>query len=384
MRLGRAWGAACVLAAAVPGAAAPPLHRSEVDIHVTAVVDAMTRGDSSLALSKVEGMLRRWPDFRLAHLLRGDLLRIRAGGLGSIGGGRVVGEDLEGFLAEIRSRLEPAPTGAFPEQLVRIPGRTECVLAADLGRGRLYVFRRRGGDFELSGDLYIVSGREGAGKTREGDERTPIGVYSIVGHIPEKRLPEFYGAGALTLDYPNEWDQRRGRTGSGIWIHGTPRETLVRPPRSSRGCLALANEDFLWLAKQVRPGKTVVLIDRALSWNRSEQWQRSRDRLLEAVGRTRSRPETAGLEVVLYPDENGLAMVRGGGRHNGRRRVEFWWLQDGRWSPEAAGRIASRNAPGGSGGVAAMAGAQPVADQTRRQVGVLMRSREDSGVPPNR
>ena len=218
MRLGRAWGAACVLAAAVPGAAAPPLHRSEVDIHVTAVVDAMTRGDSSLALSRVEGMLRRWPDFRLAHLLRGDLLRIRAGGLGSIGGGRVVGEDLEGFLAEIRSRLEPAPTGAFPEQLVRIPGRTECVLAANLGRGRLYVFRRRGGDFELSGDLYIVSGREGAGKTREGDERTPIGVYSIVGHIPEKRLPEFYGASATPVGSPRARPSRgecRRRPGEG-------------------------------------------------------------------------------------------------------------------------------------------------------------------------
>ena len=32
------------------------------------------------------------------------------------------------------------------------------------------------------------------------------------------------GDGAFPLNYPNEWDRRLNKTGSGIWLHGTPLE----------------------------------------------------------------------------------------------------------------------------------------------------------------
>ena len=98
-------------------------------------------------------------------------------------------------------------------------------------------------------DFYISLGRNGVEKQREGDQKTPIGVYTL---LPMKdKLPEFYGPGAYPLTYPNEWDKVNGRSGHGIWLHGTPAETYARPPWATDGCVVLTNEDLAKL-RQVR------------------------------------------------------------------------------------------------------------------------------------
>jgi len=68
-------------------------------------------------------------------------------------------------------------------------------------------------------------------KVAEGDMRTPLGVYFIGSNLDPKSLKDFYGAGALTLNYPNPYDLRRGKTGSGIWVHGTPPSSTRARPR---------------------------------------------------------------------------------------------------------------------------------------------------------
>jgi hypothetical protein len=39
-------------------------------------------------------------------------------------------------------------------------------------------------------------------------------------------------------------DARRGKTGSGIWLHGTPPDQFVRAPKATDGCVVLANPDL--------------------------------------------------------------------------------------------------------------------------------------------
>jgi murein L,D-transpeptidase YafK len=108
-------------------------------------------------------------------------------------------------------------------------------------------------------------GKNGVIKQTEGDKRTPIGVYFARTKLNQP-LPDFYGEGAYPLNYPNEWDRQNNRKGSGIWLHGTPRDTFSRPPRASDGCVVLANEDLKALAPILEAGKTPVVIVNNLEW----------------------------------------------------------------------------------------------------------------------
>lgn len=82
----------------------------------------------------------------------------------------------------------------------------------------------------LSEDYYISVGKGGGDKRREGDEKTPIVVYRVSSYLPGSSLPDMYGPGAFPIDYPNPWDRKLGRTGSGIWLHGTESERFSRAP----------------------------------------------------------------------------------------------------------------------------------------------------------
>src|SRR5207247_1818032 len=85
--------------------------------------------------------------------------------------------------------------------------------AIEANRSRLYVFGNDQGRPRLVADFYVTLGKNGVEKTREGDQKTPIGVYHVTGNLPRSKLTDFYGAGAFPINYPNEWDRRRGRKG---------------------------------------------------------------------------------------------------------------------------------------------------------------------------
>ena len=114
----------------------------------------------------------------------------------------------------------------------------------DSRRSRLYVFANAHGRPQLIADYYVTLGKNGIEKTREGDQKTPIGVYHVTANLPRKKLTDFYGAGAFPINYPNEWDERQGRNGHGIWLHGMPSRRL-QP--------AAARERRLHRARQRRP-----------------------------------------------------------------------------------------------------------------------------------
>jgi cyclophilin family peptidyl-prolyl cis-trans isomerase len=92
----------------------------------------------------------------------------------------------------------------------------------DASRSRLYLFENTPQGLRLVADYYASVGKLGIEKSVEGDQRTPLGVYFITSRLDPATLRDFYGAGALPLNYPNPLDQLRGKTGSGIWLHGTP------------------------------------------------------------------------------------------------------------------------------------------------------------------
>ena len=84
--------------------------------------------------------------------------------------------------------------------------------------------------------------------------------------MPREQLADFYGTAAFPLNYPNEWDKRRRRTGSGIWLHGVPSDTFSRAPQASDGCVVLTNQDLDAIGRHVQVGLTPVIISNGIEW----------------------------------------------------------------------------------------------------------------------
>ena len=118
----------------------------------------------------------------------------------------------------------------------------------------------------LIADYYISVGKSGIDKVVEGDARTPLGVYFITSNLDPKSLRDFYGSGALPINYPNVLDSKRGKTGRGIWLHGTPPNQFSRAPLASDGCVVLANPDLERLIRTVEVRTTPVVISQRLEW----------------------------------------------------------------------------------------------------------------------
>ena len=218
------------------------------------------------ALAKADKLVEAYPKFRLGHLVRGDILMMHAHPVSTFGAAPNGAPEnkLQELRSEAMARLKmlhqvPDP-GLYPRAFTQLREDHKYVVLVDARQSRLFVYRNRGGKLGLINHYYISQGKLGVHKTREGDQKTPIGIYRITGRIPQAKLPDFYGTGALPLNYPNDWDKVNNRGGSGIWFHGMPSESFSRPPLASDGCVALTNPDMTELATTLDVYKTLVLI----------------------------------------------------------------------------------------------------------------------------
>lgn len=374
----------------VQGMSSPHSPKAHPEERLVAALDRFAEGQTIAALDELETLVQEQPNFRLAQLIYGDLLKTRAGDTDAL---KLTSRNrrLKALIQEARVRWEqrrmgPAPD-AVPNVLLRMAIWEERVVLVDLKASRLYLLWSVAGRPRVIEDYYIGIGKAGIGKRREGDRRTPVGVYRITEYLNQNRLKDMYdedaalyGIGALPVSYPNLHDRLLGRTGSGIWLHGVPDDTYVRPPRSSRGCVTMANDDFVNLLKQVAPGYTLVIFSDSVQWLAVEeakarekeilaamrQWQIDwRDAhsdtfidhysddfsnekvdfptFLELQHRTRaergkSRVEIDNLSVMEYPGEDDTMLVTFRqttvtGNIRGHIRKQQYWRKevDGRW-----------------------------------------------------
>ena len=107
------------------------------------------------------------------------------------------------------------------------------------------------------------TGKNLGGKQVEGDAKTPEGIYFITKIAINPGPSETYGTVALPLDYPNILDQKSGRNGTNIWIHGTTKPLL---PFQSNGCVVLRDADIRRLVDYVQLYKTPVIISESIKW----------------------------------------------------------------------------------------------------------------------
>lgn len=290
---------------AIPFRASPQSAPALPDAALSGVFEAIEQNKLDLALTRVEAIVKQQPNFRLAHLIRGDLLLARARPLESFGNvaktvAREKVDDLHAeALARIKAMRHRPPSERLPRYVLQLDSEQKHAFVVDSTRSRLYVFANDGGRPSLVADYYVTLGKRGVEKTRSGDQKTPIGVYHVTGNFPKRKLTDFYGAGAFPINYPNEWDRRLGRNGYGIWLHGTPSDTYSRPPRASDGCIVLANPDLESVGRYVQVGVTPVIIADEIEWSDSDALEAERQSLLETVEAWRSDWESLDTERYL-------------------------------------------------------------------------------------
>jgi len=230
----------------------------------------ISEGNTQQALNTIDQLIAAVPNFKLAYLVRGDLLMAQGKHLLAFGGAdSLPNEGVKDLQEEARVRIERYLAEKIqdkqPNLLLAPNTQQKHLIVVDTSKSRLFLYQNQGDKLKYMADYYITVGKNGVIKQSEGDKRTPIGVYFARGKLNQS-LPDFYGEGAYPLNYPNEWDKQNNRKGSGIWLHGTPRDTFSRPPRASDGCVVLANEDLKALAPVLQSGKTPVIIVNKLEW----------------------------------------------------------------------------------------------------------------------
>jgi murein L,D-transpeptidase YafK len=343
------------------------------------------QGKHDLALRRVSKLVEAYPKFRLGHLIKGDLLLARTQPLTRFGqGGSKTAEDRVADLrAEAVVRLQgyrtKPPENFVPRYLTQMADGQKYALVVDTQKSRLYVYQNQQGTPRFVADYYVTQGKLGSDKFREGDKKTPIGVYHVTADLPRNKLADLYGSGAFPLNYPNEWDKRQGRGGSGIWLHGTMSDTFSRPPRASDGCVVLPNKDLDAIAGKLQVGLTPVIISESVEWLSLDDWHSERSALQKVIAEWRSdwesrdvdryarhysrkfeaneqdfdawmdqkRRVNAGKEWIKI-DTRNLSMLRNPGKDdyvvttfdqdyqsnnlkNVMRKRQYWVKEDGRW-----------------------------------------------------
>ena len=273
-------------------------------------------GKTREALAKAERLVLDQPNFQLAQLVYGDLLTARSQAVQNLSDAAAsVSPGAAPNLAELRHEShmrikalrERPPPGTLPSQFLALSARNKHAIAVDASRSRLYLFENTAAGLKLVADYYISVGKSGIEKSAEGDLRTPLGVYFITSNLARKSLKNFYGSGALPINYPNVLDSKRGKTGSGIWLHGTPPNQFSRAPQATDGCVVLANPDLERIIRTVEVRTTPVVISQKLDWVRPQSTQAESKPFEDALTAWRDAKSSGNIDQLLSfytPDFN--------------------------------------------------------------------------------
>ncbi len=269
---------AAVASAAPAWIAAKP----DPDMLLIEIYKDLSSNNLRQAQIKADKLVEIYPNFRLGHLIRGDLLLMHARAVKTFGAAKDAPPDKlkdlrEEAIARLNALHERPDPNLVPRSVLQLRNDQKHVLVVDTKRSRLYVYQNQGNQLKLLTDYYVSQGKLGANKLKEGDQKTPIGIYYITGRLSKTRLPDFYGSGALPINYPNEWDKINGRNGSGIWLHGTSSDSFSRPPLASDGCVVLNNQDLQQLFSSVEIGKTPVVISEQVEFINKKKWDAERN-----------------------------------------------------------------------------------------------------------
>ena len=146
----------------------------------------------------------------------------------------------------------PKPVASMP----RPEGNFNYLLAVDKVRGELLVLKESEKSYIIANRFKSIFGSKLGDKMKTGDLKTPEGLYYIVSIKEDDDLPARYGPRAYVLDYPNTLDRKNGKSGYGIWIHGSGLGEKIEP---TEGCVEVNDKNIIDLGWYATVGTPVYI-----------------------------------------------------------------------------------------------------------------------------
>nr|BFD67874.1 hypothetical protein HAGR004_28960 [Bdellovibrio sp. HAGR004] len=172
------------------------------------------------------------------------------------------------------------------------------VFLVDKEQRKLSVFERNGELIQKITEYPADIGKMGGNKTKRDDHKTPEGIYFLQERLSQPKIPfSLYGALAFTTNYPNLFDKRENKTGSGIWLHAIP--DSVPLTRGSRGCVVVRNDVIKKLADYIKLGETPILIFDHVDYVSKDEHDKRRLALSNFVESWRQAWETQDIEKYM-------------------------------------------------------------------------------------
>lgn len=202
-------------------------------------------------------------------------------------------------LAQTFSQIETKDS--LPAPLLQI-SETEAfsryVLLVDKNQRKLSVFERIGEKIRKVEEYPADIGKNGGNKTKRDDHKTPEGIYFLERRLSQPNIPfSLYGALAFTTNYPNLFDQRENKTGSGIWLHAIP--DSVPLTRGSRGCVVVRNEVIKKLDDYIKLRETPILIFDHVNYLSKDEHEKRRVELNSFIEGWRQAWENQDIESYM-------------------------------------------------------------------------------------
>lgn len=197
-------------------------------------------------------------------------------------------------------------TSLLPSDLLQISSTdafSKYVFLVDKSERHLSVYERKGETIEKILDVPSDIGKATGNKSKRDDHRTPEGIYFFEKKLSQPEIPfNLYGNLAFTTDYPNIFDRRESKTGSGIWLHAIP--DTVPLTRGSRGCVVVRNEVIEKLKEYIKLKETPILIFDKVNYVSKEEHDKRRVALNEFIEGWRKSWQAQDLdEYMKYYDE---------------------------------------------------------------------------------
>jgi hypothetical protein len=296
--------------------------------------EALAQGKSKWALNKINQMINLTPNYKLLYMIRADLLVMMSqkNTLKTTRGTLPVlptltieqNKRFQELHREARLRMgaytklnELLRDELVPKALIKLADNEPYAVVVDGTSSRLYLYKNQIGSIpKLVKDFYITQGKLGMNKSKEGDNRTPVGVYFTSGRLSDK-LSDFYGSGALPLDYPNVFDKSLGRTGHGIWLHGSPPDTYARSPYASEGCVVLANPDMEALLALPITASLPVVVTNTIEWVEPSEIKDRKEDVLSLLTKWNRLPNNSAVKInfssvvaIEYPNQSNLLLIK--------------------------------------------------------------------------
>lgn len=166
--------------------------------------------------------------------------------------------------SETATAREPEKIAVEPEKDLEAIATTEIapslpktyIVAVEKYSSKLYILEEDSEQLRVIRTYNVSTGKERGRKMVQGDLKTPVGLYQVLELLDDVQLEPKYGPRAFVLSYPNKYDKKIGRTGGGIWLHGTG---IGNRTPDTKGCVELTDTNIIELNKWINVETKVAI-----------------------------------------------------------------------------------------------------------------------------